>query len=117
MNTSVEQNALELTLDQAFSDLNSNVPAEEIIGRLRALEASCQGGTNTRARLLHLRGLAMNRLGFPGEALGDLHEARQIYETLDDRTGTAQVWRSIVTGTSVPPSQCACRMIIIWSRR
>jgi hypothetical protein len=22
-----------------------------------------------------------------------------------------------VTGTSVPPSQCACRMIIIWSRR
>jgi len=89
MNTSVEQNTVELTLDQGFSDLNANVPAEEIIGHLRALEASCQGGTNTRARLLHLRGLAMNRLGFPGEALGDLHEARQIYERLGDRTGVA----------------------------
>jgi tetratricopeptide (TPR) repeat protein len=95
MNAEAAPDAVASALEQAFADLAANVPAEDIIGRLRALEASCQAGRAARAKLLHARGLALNRLGFPGEALGDLHEARRIYETHDDCTGSAQVWRSI----------------------
>ena len=34
-------------------------------------------------------------MGFGGEALGDLHEAGQIFDDLNDRSAVARVWRSI----------------------
>ncbi len=40
----------------------------------------------------------------------------QNFLDLDDVPVTEE-GEPVVTGTSVPPSQCACRMIIIWSRR
>ncbi len=83
-----------VALDQAFADLAANVPAEDIIVRLRALEASCQGAGPERGRFLHARGLVSNRLGSSREALADLDEARQIYEGLVDRAGAAQVGRA-----------------------
>lgn len=80
-------------LDQAFRDLDSNVRAEEIIGRLRDLEPKCQGETREHARLLQARGLALNRLGF--DSLGDLQQAADIFQKLGDRAATADLWRAI----------------------
>jgi hypothetical protein len=90
-----DTNLVELTLDRAFTDLDRNAPPEGILTGLRQIEPACQEKTATRARLLHARGLVMNRMGFPGEALGDLHEAGQLFDGLDDRSAVARVWRSI----------------------
>jgi hypothetical protein len=91
----LDQGLVELNLDRAFSDLERNVPPEEILIELRRIEPACEAKTPARARLLHARGLVMNRMGFPGEALGDLHEAGSLFDTLDDRSAVARVWRSI----------------------
>jgi len=80
-------------LDQAFRDLDANVRPEEIVGHLRELEPACQGDTREHARLLHARGLALNRLGF--DALDDLQTAANIFQKLGDRAATAEVWRAI----------------------
>lgn len=61
-------------LDQVFADLTGNKPEAEIIGRLRALEQSCEAPNRDRARFLNARGLVMNRMGQRSEALGDLIE-------------------------------------------
>jgi tRNA A-37 threonylcarbamoyl transferase component Bud32 len=95
MSAEAAPGAVAEALEQAFADLAANVPAEDIAGRLRALEASCQAGTAARAKLLHARGLALNRLGFPSEALGDLLEAGELFERLADHSGAAWVRRSI----------------------
>ena len=61
------------------------------------------------ARVLFANAAARRLLGFGGALnikAGCLHS-----------TGYSDIVQGlIVTGTSVPPSQCACRMIIIWSR-
>jgi tRNA A-37 threonylcarbamoyl transferase component Bud32/tetratricopeptide (TPR) repeat protein len=88
-----DQNLAELTLDRAFADLDRNAPAEAVVAQLRVIEAACSG--MSRARLLHARGLAMNRLGFPSEALGDLHEAARLFDDHEQRGDVARVWRSI----------------------
>jgi tRNA A-37 threonylcarbamoyl transferase component Bud32 len=93
--TTLDPNLAELTLDRAFADLDRNVPAEGIVAELRKIEASCPDKSPALARLLHARGLAMNRMGFPSEALGDLHEAGQLFDDLGDRSAVARVWRSI----------------------
>lgn len=85
--------AVAAALDEAFRDLDANRKPEEIIGRLRDLESSCQGETREHARLLHARGLALNRLGF--DALSDLYKAADIFQKIGDGAGTAQVWRAI----------------------
>ena len=91
----LDQGLVELNLDRAFSDLERNVPPEEILIELRRIEPACEAKTPARARLLHARGLVMNRMGFPGEALGDLHEAGSLFDALNDRGAVARVWRSI----------------------
>lgn len=83
----------EASLDRAFRDLDANVKPEDIVGRLRELEPLCQGDTREHARLLHARGLALNRLGF--DALDELRKAADLFERLDDRNATAEVWRAI----------------------
>jgi tRNA A-37 threonylcarbamoyl transferase component Bud32/tetratricopeptide (TPR) repeat protein len=85
--------AIAASLDAAFSDLDSNQRPEEIVGRLRELEASCQGETREHARLLQARGLALNRLGF--DSLDDLHKAADIFQKIGDSAATAEVWRAI----------------------
>jgi tRNA A-37 threonylcarbamoyl transferase component Bud32 len=85
--------AIAASLDEAFRDLDANRSPEEIIGRLRDVESSCQGETREHARLLHVRGLALNRLGF--DALSDLYKAADIFQNVGDGAGTAQVWRAI----------------------
>ena len=85
--------AVAASLDEAFRDLDANRKPEEIIGRLRDLESSCQGETREHARLLHARGLALNRLGF--DALDDLYTSANIFQNIGDRANTAQVWRAI----------------------
>jgi tetratricopeptide (TPR) repeat protein len=84
-----------LALDLAFADLANNVPPEAILGELAKVEPLCAPGSADRARLLHARGLVMNRMGAPGEALGDLHESIGLYSKLGDRSTVARVWRAI----------------------
>ncbi|MFI5014478.1 MAG: protein kinase [Hyphomicrobiales bacterium] len=95
MTLALDPNLAELTLDRAFADLDRNAPPEGIVAELRKIEPLCPPNSAVRARLLHARGLAMNRMGFPSEALGDLHEAGQLFDDLDDRSAVARVWRSI----------------------
>jgi len=90
-----EPNLAEQSLDHVFAEIERNAPPEEIVTELRRIEPLCISGSACRARLLHARGLAMNRLGFPGEALGDLHEAGELFNRLEDRSSVARVWRSI----------------------
>ncbi len=92
LNASSAPNAVVASLDEAFRDLDANRRPEENVGRLRELESSCQGETREHARLLHARGLALNRLGF--DALSDLHKAADIFQNIGDRAATADVWRS-----------------------
>ena len=82
-------------LDQVFADLTGNKPEAEIIGRLRALEQSCEAPNRDRARFLNARGLVMNRMGQRSEALGDLIELASIFTQTGDSAGAAQILRSI----------------------
>jgi tRNA A-37 threonylcarbamoyl transferase component Bud32 len=82
-------------LDQVFADLAGNKPETEIIGRLRALEQSCNAPSRDRARFLNARGLVMNRMGQRSEALGDLIESASIFTQIGDAPGAAQILRSI----------------------
>jgi tRNA A-37 threonylcarbamoyl transferase component Bud32 len=82
-------------LDQVFADLDGNKPEAEIIGRLRALELSCEAPNRDRARFLNARGLVMNRMGQRSEALGDLIESASIFTQIGEAAGAAQILRSI----------------------
>jgi tRNA A-37 threonylcarbamoyl transferase component Bud32 len=95
MTTSARDPAVSETLGHIFADLAENKPAAEIIGRLRELEGFCQSPGIDRARFLNARGLAMNRMGQRGEALGDLLESAQIYADIGDADGASRVLRAI----------------------
>ena len=49
------------------------------------------------ARFLRARAIATNRLGFAGEALGDLHEARRLLEGSEHGSELAEIFRAIAT--------------------
>jgi hypothetical protein len=70
-------------LDACLADLAENKPAEAVLARLRALEPALRDDALSRARFLRARAVATNRLGFAGEALGDLCEARRLLEGRD----------------------------------
>ena len=82
-------------LDSCLADLADNAPADAVLARLRALEALLPDDALTRARFLRARAIAANRLGFPGEALGDLHEARALLEGSAHREELAAVLQAI----------------------
>ena len=67
-------------IDACLTDLADNKPADGVLQRLRAVEPALRDGPVSRARFLRARAIATNRLGFAGEALGDLHEARRLLE-------------------------------------
>jgi hypothetical protein len=77
--------------------LAANVPAKEIFARLRDLDDKVALDSPLRARFLLARGIANNRLGLRGEALGDLHEARRLVEAQADRGDLAKILRAIAT--------------------
>src|ERR1041384_5118911 len=86
-------------LDICLNDLAVNKPAEAVLQELRGLEPSLPPDNPVlRARFLRARAIATNRLGFPGEALGDLHEARRLLDPPplggDD---VAETFRAIAT--------------------
>jgi len=84
-------------LDACLADLADNAPADAVLARLRTLEPALRGDIVARARLLRARAIATNRLGFAGEALGDLHEARRLLEDGGDRPELAAVLQTIAT--------------------
>ena len=85
-------------LAACLSDLAENKPAEAVLARLRALEPALYNEPVSRARFLRARAIATNRLGFAGEALGDLHEARRLLEGGGDHgQELAEIFRAIAT--------------------
>jgi tRNA A-37 threonylcarbamoyl transferase component Bud32 len=84
-------------LETCLADLAENRPADTVLARLRALEPALPDDTLTRARFLRARGIATNRLGFAGEALGDLHEARRLLEGSGHASELAEIFRAIAT--------------------
>src|SRR5580704_15733967 len=78
-----------------LDDLAANMPAREVFARLRDIDGKVPAGSALRARFLLARGVANNRLGLRGEALGDLHEARRLIEDRPDRGDLATVLRAI----------------------
>jgi len=82
-------------LDTCLADLAENKPAEAVLARLRALEPALGDDALSRARFLRARAVATNRLGFGGEALGDLHEARRLLEGGDHAAELAETFRAI----------------------
>lgn len=84
-------------LDDCLGQLADNKPAEGVLQRLRAIEPLLGDDPLLRARLLRARGIASNRLGFPEEALGDLHQALRLIEASDDRRERADILHAIAT--------------------
>src|SRR5579884_3946154 len=90
--------AAEALVAQCLADLADNAPAETVLARLRAIEAQATGPPQLRARFLRARAIAGNRLGFPGEALGDLLEARNLLrgeQQPGERRELAEIVRTI----------------------
>jgi len=84
-------------LEAYLADLADNKPADAVLVRLRAIEPTLPGDTIVRANFLRARAIATNRLGFAGEALGDLHEARRLLEGGEHRQELAVVFQAIAT--------------------
>jgi tRNA A-37 threonylcarbamoyl transferase component Bud32/tetratricopeptide (TPR) repeat protein len=93
---------IEAVIDAARADLSANAPAQDVLKRLGEIEAQARAEPALRGRWLVARGVAANRLGVRGEALGDLAEAADIFERLGDgprlaeakrMTALAHAWR------------------------
>ena len=84
-------------LDDCLAQLADNKPAQDVLQRLRAIEPLLGQDPLLRARLLRARAIASNRLGFPDEALGDLHQARRLLETGDNGRERAAIFHAIAT--------------------
>jgi len=84
-------------LEACLADLADNKPADAVLQRLRAIEPALRDDPVTRAHFLRARAIATNRLGFGGEALGDLHEARRLLETGEHSKELADIFHTIAT--------------------
>src|SRR6185369_12127162 len=84
-------------LAACLADLAENKAPDAVLQRLRPLEPALGDDTLARARFLRARAIATNRLGFAGEALGDLHEARRLLAGGDHAGELAEVFRAIAT--------------------
>jgi tetratricopeptide (TPR) repeat protein len=88
----------EAIIDRCFAELQQNAPADAVLTQLRAIEGVVSA-PRTKARLLHARAIATNRLGFANEALGDLHEAANLLEpapgSVGEPTDLPKIYRAI----------------------
>jgi tRNA A-37 threonylcarbamoyl transferase component Bud32 len=76
-------------------DLAANVPAEKVLKRLREFGVQARTDSWLYAQWLVAEGIAINRLGIRGEALGGLNEAADIFERLSDGPRLAEAKRTI----------------------
>ena len=82
------------------ADLAANLPAEEVLKRLRSVEAQAGSDPALHGQWLIAKGIATNRLGLGGEALADLNEAADILARLDDSTRVADAKREAAVAHS-----------------
>ncbi|MGO9134739.1 MAG: protein kinase domain-containing protein [Methylovirgula sp.] len=73
--------------------LVANAPEGEVSKRLRAIEAAACAEPALHAQWLVAKGIATNRLGLRGEALGDLNEAADLFAQLNDAAHVAEAKR------------------------
>jgi len=71
------------------------LPAEIVLKQLREIEAQARSDRALYAQWLVAKGIATNRLGFRGEALGDLSEACDILQELNDGPRLADAKREV----------------------
>ena len=84
-------------LEACLAELADNKPADAVLQTLRAIEPALGGEPVVRARFLRARAIATNRLGFPEDALGDLHEARRLLEGSAHSDELAAIFQAIAT--------------------
>jgi tetratricopeptide (TPR) repeat protein len=82
-------------VDDCLAALAANVAAEQVIARLRALAGSIAGDSPLRPRFLRARAIALNRLGYSGQALGELQEARALQSDAPDTGELGEIDRAI----------------------
>ncbi|WP_374544782.1 protein kinase [Rhodoblastus sp.] len=80
-------------IDACRADLAANSPAAEVLARLRAIETQTAADIALRAKWLIATGIAANRLGLRGEALGDLNEAADLFSQLNENERVAEAKR------------------------
>ncbi|OYW98768.1 MAG: hypothetical protein B7Z14_13910, partial [Bosea sp. 32-68-6] len=80
-------------VNAAFDAIAANRPAGEVLAMLREVEPRV--GPDRRGRFLVARAIAANRLGLPGEALGDLHEALLVAAEHEQQAVAAEAWSAI----------------------
>jgi hypothetical protein len=85
----------EAVLASALENLHANADAGPVLAGLRAIETSFEDNPPRKAKLLIARATALNRLGFPGEALADLQDAVQLLERIGDRIALMDAWRDV----------------------
>jgi tetratricopeptide (TPR) repeat protein len=78
-----------------LADLAANVPADQVLTRLRAAAPDGEASPLLRARYLRARAIATNRLGFAPEALADLLEARKLVEASGAPNELVEIWRNV----------------------
>lgn len=85
----------EQVIDACRADLAANVPAQLAMKRLNEIKAQAQAAPLLRAKWLVAAGVAANRLGLRGEALGNLAESCDIFERLGDGVSLAEAKRLV----------------------
>jgi tetratricopeptide (TPR) repeat protein len=83
-------------VDECLADLaGTTAPPEQVIDRLRRLADRVAADSPLRPRFLRARAVALNRLGYYGEALGDLQEARVLLADASELHEVGEIDRAI----------------------
>lgn len=83
----------EAAIKACRADLADYVPAKKVLERLKEIKEQARSELALHAQWLVAKGIATNRLGLRGEALGDLNEAADIFERLSDGPRLAEAKR------------------------
>lgn len=80
-------------IQQCRTALQGDGSAEDVIKKLRAIEAQARSDPALYGQWLLAKGIAVNRMGLRGESLGDLNEAADVFARLGDAGHLAEAKR------------------------
>jgi len=93
--------------------LAANAPADQVVQRLRAVEAHARLDPGLHAQWLVAAGVAINRLGVRGEALGALRLAADIFEELGDGARLAEAKRMVAVALAWRGEGCDAGLTLL----